>query len=218
MYKKIVVFDFDGTLIKDDSFSIIVNNIVKSNMYKKLFFKFINTLYIKGFIDNTKFKKLCVRFLFAGIEIEEFKQLLLKMASFLIEQNKVNFNIIDELIFYAKSRDNFVIIISATPLYIVENILCEIIKRYKAEFLENFKKDVKIIGSSFIYNNNKRYILLENIYSQKKKEVLHTIGIDKIDIFYTDSEREDKPLIDISKDIFLIKDGQKLSGYWRNHD
>ena len=48
--------------------------------------------------------------------------------------------------------------------------------------------------------------LLHNCYGIEKVKALQQININKIDVFFTDSFA-DKPLMDISTDIFLVKKG-----------
>ena len=57
--------------------------------------------------------------------------------------------------------------------------------------------------------------LKKNLYASAKNKELLKHGIDHIDILYTDSF-SDKPLMDISDKVFLIKNGNKslIKGWW----
>jgi len=78
-----------------------------------------------------------------------------------------------------------------------------------------FPKNVKVIGSELGINKKKIVQLDSNCYSEKKVELLKNIGIEKIDVLYTDSI-SDLPLAKISSSIIIVSGNNytKCSSYY----
>ncbi|MFZ8805670.1 MAG: methyltransferase domain-containing protein [Candidatus Calescibacterium sp.] len=205
--KKVIIFDFDGTIIKDDSFSLILNFMAKANFFKKIKLFLWSKMYGYRIIDNTKFKSITTGTILKGSSTDQLKHLCTKIAVDLINRNRINLQVLQDLIEYASSNNNsHIIILSATPVEVVSFIMHEIIKRLYPEFLTVFRDKIKFIGSTFKWNrNNKLEGLLENCYQGEKKDKLIRMGILECHTFYTDSLTDDQSIVEISANVFVVQ-------------
>ena len=64
----IKVFDFDKTLTHQDSFFLFIEFYLKKEKiyHQIIIFLFFGLLFKLRFIDNLKFKKMCINFFFMG--------------------------------------------------------------------------------------------------------------------------------------------------------
>jgi phosphoserine phosphatase len=76
-----------------------------------------------------------------------------------------------------------------------------------AEYIEPLFPGTHIIGSEIEFDNNRVKSLKKNCYGKVKCQVLRDIGINCIDILYTDSV-SDLPLAQVSKEINFVKGDQ----------
>jgi 2-hydroxy-3-keto-5-methylthiopentenyl-1-phosphate phosphatase len=209
--KKVIIFDFDGTIIKDDSFSLILNFMSKANFLKKIKLFLWSKMYSYRIIDNTKFKSIATGTILKGLSTDQLRHLCTKIAVDLISRNRINLQVLQDLIEHASSSNNsHIIILSATPVEVVSFIMHEIIKRLYPEFLSVFRDKIKFIGSTFKWNqNNKLEGLLENCYQEKKKDKLIRMGILECHTLYTDSLTDDQSIVEISDNVFIVQ-GDKI--------
>jgi hypothetical protein len=208
--KRVIVFDFDGTLIGVDSFGMLINNLLRErSILKRFLFSLVGKLYSNGLINNTQFKKISTRILLRNISEDELYKEALDIADYIITQKKVNIEVIEKLVEYCVDDANQVIILSASPIEIIKAIFKVIIKNlYEPEFGRKIYEKILFVGSEFIFDGNKKVLDLgKNIFSIKKREALNNMGIYKIDTFFTDSEKDDKYIIEIAEKTYLVKNG-----------
>lgn len=72
------------------------------------------------------------------------------------------------------------------------------------EYLQHIFPNEIIIGSKLSFDSNKVSGIEINLYGYKKKHKLAQMGINSIQLFYTDSYA-DKPLMEISKKVLLVE-------------
>ena len=188
--KRTIVFDYDKTLTKKDTFDQFVKyHSSNKNFYIFIIytllvilykFKIISLKFLKSIIYNIIFKK-------SNLNPEE----CFSRFSDKIKFKKEVLKIFQERI---KNESNQVFIISASPRKIIEKVSERSIN----------------IGMEFLYSNNK-FIITKHPFKNKKKLELLNYGIKYIDELYTDSFN-DKELMKISKKIFLIKK-KKITKY-----
>lgn len=196
-----VVFDFDGTIVKLDTFIAITNLLANRSQLKNIFLKVILFIYKKGLISNTHLKNLIIKFIWRDIKISDL-QLIAK--SLLSDTVVFNSNIVSLLKDNIQSDKN-VYIISASPRHILECFL----------ELVGINSGCFCIGSSLsVGRNNCIKGLKLNLHSYEKLNILKLLGIHKISEFYTDSY-EDSPLMKISEKVFLVRNNEieKISKY-----
>jgi 2-hydroxy-3-keto-5-methylthiopentenyl-1-phosphate phosphatase len=213
---KVIVYDFDGTIIKGDSFSLILDYVAKGKFYKKINLLLWRKVYSYKIIDNMQFKSVTTTKILNGLTTEELEEVCHEIVIDLINNQKVNLKVLKNLI--EDIYDNHsVIILSATPKEVVSSMLHSIIEKINLDFLPIFKEKAIIIGSNFKWNrNNKLEKFLENCYREKKKEKLFEIGITKLQEFYTDSLTDDLSIAEISDRVFVVQDEKIYE--WRHDD
>jgi 2-hydroxy-3-keto-5-methylthiopentenyl-1-phosphate phosphatase len=213
---KVIVYDFDGTIIKEDSFSLILDYMTKGKFYKKINLLLWRKVYSYKIIDNTQFKSITTTKILSGLTTEELEEVCHKIVIDLISNQKVNLKVLKNLI--EDIYDNYsVIILSATPKEIVGSMLHSIIEKINPNFLPIFKEKAMIIGSTFKWNkNNKLEKFLENCYRERKKEKLFEMGITKCQELYTDSLTDDLSIAKISDRVFVVQDEKIYE--WRHDD
>ena len=190
----IVVFDFDGTLIKDDSF-ILLLNFFKKNFLKKKLEEILFLLYKRRLINNSILKKFIFRFIINKITINSYYQIMSEISRHIIYNSLYNTETITRLIRYINDGHR-VLVISASPELGIRILLKDLIGSRITQ-LEVIGSKLKIDSSNYIIG------LADNCYSNKKKEALMARGINFIDIFYTDSI-EDMPVALMSHKIYLV--------------
>jgi len=205
MRSKVVVFDFDGTIIKEDSFYSIISKFKnKKSLYKRLIAKLILLLYSKKIINNTLFKKLITSVILKNFYKNDLENIAIEFAKETVVKDYVNLDILENFIKHLKEENTEVIILSASPSDIVRPILSYlIINNYKKQ---EILKKIKFLCSELIYKNEKIYSFGKNLYQAEKRKLLESLGIYRIDTLYTDSY-DDLPLVEIADKTYLVKDG-----------
>lgn len=189
-----IVFDFDGTIVKLDTFITITKLLANRSKLKKIFLKVILFIYRKGLITNTHLKNLIIKCIWRNIKTSDL-QLIAK--SLLSNTTVFNSNIVSLLKDKIQSNKN-VYIISASPRHILECFL----------ELVGINSGCFVMGSSLnIGNNNCIKGLKLNLHSYEKLNILKLLGIYKISEFYTDSY-EDSPLMKNSEMVFLVRNNE----------
>ncbi len=165
--KKIIVYDFDKTLTTHDTlFGFFRHSAKKELLYFiKLPIYVICMVFAKmGVISNTKLKEIGVRFFLYGMQKDLLEQ---KAKSY---KDKIIFNDLYKDIEYEKDAQYFVVSAS--------------FEEYLKPIFPDF---VTVIGSKLIYSENQVSGLLLNCYKEMKKELLKSIGVEKIGVLFTDS-------------------------------
>lgn len=184
-----IVFDFDKTLTYRDTLfgfykAVNQNNLIFS--IKRILLLIVAILYKIKLIDNNTLKKFGVFLFLKGIDKNIIKQKSKEYSS-KIKLNKIY------------NRD--------FQLYNLDDII--LVSASFEDYLKPIFPNVKILSSKLEYTTNGKVKGLKiNLYSSAKNKELLKNGIDHIDILYTDSY-SDKPLMEISDKVFIIKEGKK---------
>ena len=181
---KIVVFDFDKTLIKEDSLTKLF---IKLSIKKPIFLILFLTLacfYKLNLISNDYMKRTLLKNIIG--ESSEISSILNKNIVF---KHTVLLNI---LLYHLKKGD-----------------LCIISSGTIREILEKYIKDFDLIynniflSSSEYYNLNSKLKYYNN-FGVNKLDSLKKMGYQEIDILFTDDLKADRPLLSISKSVYLM--------------
>ena len=190
--RRIVVFDFDGTIIARDSFVMLSNYFAKKAFKKLLLIRLLFLLYNYKIISNTILKKLVFKYIWGRIHVHEIEQALQNICRFLKEDGSINEIVLNKIKEHIMNNDD-VIVVSASPDQIVRLFLNEILN-----------VGIKILGTKLLVDEHGYLSGLQfNLYGKDKAYILKTLGIPVIDIFYTDSY-EDSPLMRMSKQVNLV--------------
>ncbi len=165
--KKIVVYDFDKTLTREDTLLGFFRHSAKNESFyfiKLPLYLFCMVLAKIKFIDNTALKKIGVRLFLYGMSKEFLEQ---KARSY---KDKIVFNDLYHDLEYKKDIQYFIISASFE----------EYIKPIFPDF-------VTVIGSKLDYERDIVKGLSFNCYKDVKKEALRKLGIEKIALLFTDS-------------------------------
>ena len=185
----IIIFDFDKTLTDYDTLLGFYRSASNSKgifAFKKLIFSLFSLCYKLKIINNDVLKSIGIIFFLYGKQKKEILKIA-KEYSKNIKLNKLYYNN-----FMDSINSNKVLVVSAS---------------FEEYLIHLFPQDI-LIASQIKYSSNGRVVGLErNIYGEKKKIALAKNNIKNIDILYTDN-LSDKPLMEISKTIYLIKNGE----------
>ncbi|MEN3014442.1 MAG: methyltransferase domain-containing protein [bacterium] len=183
---RIVVFDFDGTIIKEDSY-IEYLQWISENKPVKILIKILFLAYRLKFVNNKFFKFITWNITYKRDYDKKFIEKFI---------NRVNWNknvMILRSIEAEIERNSKVYVISATPKLIIS--------KFFELLLPDLYPNVTILGSNpFLPRNT----LLVNLRHDNKREILKILGVDYIDDFYTNSIEEDEPLSKISKNTYIV--------------
>lgn len=185
------VYDFDGTIYKDDSTRDFYNYIIKKKPQVLFYFPGFVISYIKyrlKFINKTKLKEVFFQYLncLGEGEVEKY------VSDF---WDTHRYKIYD---WYKKQKESSDIIISASPRYILDPICKEL--------------GVHRLICSEVDKNTGDYEGLNCHGEEKVNRFYKEFPDGKIDKFYSDS-KSDLPLAKIAKEAFLVKKGGKLK-HW----
>lgn len=182
---ELVVFDFDKTLTYKDSL-IGFFCYCSSGKYLKLKNMLANLLKIVewlGLINNLKLKSLFVYLYLKGTSKKVIEQKSKEFAKS-IHFNKLYYDT------YMKKYYDSALVISASF----------------DEFLVHIVPKKNLLASKLKYDKKENVIGVENnLFGVNKVYALNEINIYKVDLLYTDSF-SDKPLMDISNSVILVKD------------
>ena len=132
-------------------------------------------------ITNTQLKKIGTRLFLYNINQKDF------MKACHSYKNHIKFNQLYKNLEYDKNITYYIVTAS------FENYVREL-----------FPKFVHVIGSKLNLKNDKIRSLIFNCYHVSKVDALKDVGVDKIDIFYTDSIA-DLDLAKLSEKIYAVK-------------
>jgi phosphoserine phosphatase len=196
MKKKIIVFDFDKTLTYKDTligYYIFVSNKGLIFIFKMFIYLFYMILAKIKYISNEKLKIKGVNLFLKGKDMTELKKKSIDYSKKIL-LNKLYFN------YNFNNLNEKILIVTAS---------------FHDYIYPLFPKNVKVIGSELKINKKQIIQLDSNCYSEKKVELLKDIGIEEIDILYTDSI-SDLPLAKISSSIIIVSGNNyiKCSSYY----
>lgn len=189
MKKKIIVYDFDKTLTINDTLFGFFRHCSKKefNYFLKLPIYIVTMILTKfGFLTNRELKEIGVRLFLKGLSKELIKNLAKSY------KKKISFNEVYHKLFFDKNTNYF--IISAS---------------FEDYLIPLFPEEVRVIGSKLKYVKMMVNSLEFNCYKESKREILNKLGIEKIDLFYTDSY-SDLALANISEKIVIIDKNRQV--------
>jgi phosphoserine phosphatase len=187
---RIVVFDFDKTLIVNDSLTQLF---LKESLKKPTIFVFflISTfLYKLNLLSNTSLKNIMLKFLFKD------EHELLKSINSNIRFTKT---LVLEILRYHLAKGDCCIISTAS--------LDPIVRNFVDCFTLNHSNLI-VSASTFNYHNGR--LFFNNNYGKNKIEELSILGKERFDILFTDDLRADKHLANAAKKVINIK-GNKIT-------
>ena len=181
---KIVVFDFDKTLIEDDSMTKLFLKLTLKNPLLLVLFIFIAFCYKLGIISNYYLKRILLKKI-----IGDSTQLMSILNKNVVFKHTVLLNIMR----YHLHKGDICIISSASIL--------EILQKYVKDLNLN-EKNIYLSASEY-YNDNLHFTYYNN-YGMNKVNSLKSMGYKEIDILFTDDLKADRPLMSISKSVYLM--------------
>jgi HAD superfamily phosphoserine phosphatase-like hydrolase len=188
---KIVVFDFDKTLtLKDTNLGFYLFAGKKQSFFIiKLIIYFGLMLFRKlRLISNSRLKNFG---LYLFLRDKDEKSILTISENY---SKCIKMNTIVKDMLQVHKKDNDRVIISTASL---------------SSYVRPIFPEIEVVGSELDFTS--MHIKLKtHCYKQKKVEYLNSIGIKKIDIFYTDS-LSDLPMVMIAKKIILVKKNEIIA-------
>jgi hypothetical protein len=181
------VFDFDKTLVNRDTLFGFYKRVNKGRrlfFLKRAILLFCAFLYKAGIISNTRLKRIGVSLFLKGISESKILECAIDYAGGI----KLNSIYSDYFLNFPKKER---CIVSASFI----------------EYLSFVFPGEMVFGSSLQYYENKVVGLKLNMYGKEKLRCLNDNGFTHINSVFTDSY-SDSFLMDISKDVYLVKDCQ----------
>ncbi|WP_138429458.1 haloacid dehalogenase-like hydrolase [Fodinibius saliphilus] len=189
MNDQLIVFDFDKTMTEKDT---VLGFYKEASTVKLLYCLKLPLLYLFALltklnvITNTELKRLGIKLFLRGLKREKLE----KVASDYSTKIKLNEVYRDDFGRYPPEK---VVIMSAS---------------YQT-YLKPLFPNHRVVGSELLFDSSSQVADLHiNMYGEQKKKWLNNQGIDEIDILFTDSY-SDKPLMDIAKNVVMVKNGEK---------
>lgn len=182
----IIVFDFDKTLTKSDTFFPFIWAIMDKSVLgycKVLFLFYFAVLHKLNIIENSKFKLKAVQYFLKNMQYEILKSRVNKFVKS-IKLNEIN---------------NEIKTFSCNDIYVVS-------ASFDFAIRDLFSKNITVVGSRINVDDGIVTGMKDNCYGLCKVERLMEIGVRKIDILYTDSI-SDLPLAQISDEIRFVESG-----------
>jgi len=182
--KKIVVYDFDKTLTYKDTLLGYFLYSGKRNVlypFKSIIYFFSMILAKLKFMTNTDLKRVGVNLFLSNLEEDVFYK---KSKNY---HRSIEFNNLFKNLTYSKESEYF--IVSAS------------FEEYLKPIFPSF---VNIVASKIAVSKNRAVGVEFNCYKENKIEALKKLGVDSIDILYTDSY-SDLEMAKISKEIIIVK-------------
>jgi len=187
--KKIIVFDFDKTLTKEDTlfgFFVFAGNKGFWLYFKILYYLFLMFLTKVKLIGNANLKAKGIKLFLNPLTRETLN---LKFKNY---PKKIQFNSLYTDLKYDVDTKYYVLSAS--------------FEEYIRPIFPNF---VTVFGSTIKYKNDVADDLLFNCYKENKMKVLNDHKIERIDSFYTDSF-SDFAVAKIAKEIIIVNDNQLI--------
>jgi phosphoserine phosphatase len=190
---KIIVFDFDKTLINYDSLTrLLFIRMISWRFFLFPFYIVLKVLSKFSCISILKEKEIAFKLLMPN-KYDEF-DLVCKKYSKKIILNDIKL-ILDKEI----GNNNRVIILTASP----EN------------YLKPLFPDADVIGLTFKIDEKNNIISInQHPYGKEKYDCLKALGINKVDSMYYDS-KSDEYLIPLCNSWFKVKQGKVINEYYK---
>ena len=185
---KVIVFDFDKTLTYSDTLFGFFWSVTKINFFKpfKFLLYFLIMLFAKlKVLSNSNMKRIGIVLFLKGIDKAKLKLLSVDYS------RKIKLN---------KLYHNFDFT-SSNEIYIISASFTNYLKPL-------FQKNVTVLGSEFIFKDDKISGLNTNCYGAIKARILADLGVSQIDVLYTDSY-SDLSLALIANNIKIVN-GDKI--------
>jgi len=190
--KKIIVFDFDKTLINYDSTFAFYKFCIKKSISRKILIPIYLLLKVLSRLNiiSVKKEKEIGLFLFCPKDKIMF---ILKCKKF-SETIKLNTLYKQQYLRHLKNND-IIIIASASFKY----------------YLKQLFPNKIIIGSTIKFNKSGQIIGIKNHpFKKEKSDIIKSMGYSKIDEFYTDS-KNDKPTSLLADKTYWVKNGKIIN-------
>jgi len=191
--KKIIIFDFDGTIIKTDSFILMINLLQEKSWLNKLILSILFQIYKKNMLSNFAFKYLV--FWFSRIRLHHLNEIATSVAKKIQAEGLINQIIIKEMEIEIKNQ-SYIIIITASPSLLVKKIL--------ETLFPHIYPELHILGTELKIKNGVINGIIFNCFKKNKVKCLLKIGIKAADRLYFDSEDD----IEIAK---LVKEAYRVN-------
>lgn len=188
----IAFFDFDGTLIKEDSFLLFVKWISSKKKYLFGWMIIVSyyLFYKSGFITQQLFKEKVLKYFIKGRDQEEIKNYAKKFAEKIIEQ-KITKQAINRLEYHENARDRIVVVSASLDLWLQPwckirkyDVVCSI-----AEITDG-RITGKLVGKNCI--GEEKVIRIKKAYKLEEYSKIYVYG---------DSEN-DRPMLSIGTDAY----------------
>lgn len=183
-----IVFDFDKTLTNKDTLFGFYKEVGGNSPFyalKRTLLILFGVAFKLNLLNNNQLKVLGVRLFLQG----KSKEIIQKAAEVYARKIELNTIFMKE---YLESPKDTRLIISASF----------------EEYLKILLVDEKILASQLEYKSGLVSGMKLNLFGREKKVALKEMGVNKIDILYTDSY-SDKPLMSIATKVYLIRNGCK---------
>ena len=186
-----VVFDFDKTLTKRDTVMgfLVMASGKRLIPFRILILLFFAVLHNLGLIDNDRLKKTGIDLFLKGMTERSIKQKAEAYAAG-IELSGI----------YGSE------FVSKYPGAIIVTASFE-------DYIRPLCRDNLLLSAKLEYTNGLVSGLKQNAYGSQKAALLEKHGINRVDIFYTDSFN-DRPVLDMATVVYLVKnnDIKKIKG------
>ena len=186
-----VVFDFDKTLTKKDTVIgfLLMASDKRLIPFRRLILLFFAVLHKFRFINNDRLKQIGIRLFLKGMPETVIKQKAVAYAA------GIQLNDIYEKEFLLKY-----------PGAIIATASFE-------DYVRPLCKENVLLAARLGYTNGLVSGIQQNAYGSQKVGLLNKQGINRVDIFYTDSF-SDRPVMDISTVVYLVKNNsiEKIKG------
>ena len=182
--KKIIVFDFDKTLTKEDTlfgFFVFAGNKDFYFYFKVIYYVFLMILTKVKWLENRKLKSKGIKLFLSKLNKETLN---FKFKNY---HKKIQFNSLYSDLEYDEDTKYYVLSAS--------------FQEYIHPIFPNF---VTVFGSTIKYKNDVANDLLINCYKENKVRLLKENNIEVVDTFYTDSI-SDFEVAKMAKEIIIVK-------------
>lgn len=184
---KVVVFDFDNTIIIGDATSSMIKESLKAKSYLfKIWVYILKWANRLNLIKSSKYKQITYNLVFK--DLQDYANLFPENISW---DNRV----VDSLRRHLDCPDTVTIVSTASDESLVRILL------------ENIGIKVRVLGSNISWNRSVGFRLDRSNFGKEKVMNLESINVGHIDVLYTDHFISDYPLINMSSKVFLVNRG-----------
>jgi phosphoserine phosphatase len=186
-----VVFDFDKTLTRRDTVLGFLLMASEKGLipFRRVIFLFFAVLHKLKLIGNDRLKKMGIALFLKNMNEGVIKRKAMEYSAGILLSS------VYQTEFVSKYPDAVIV----TASY--------------EDYVRPLCKNNLLLAAKLGYTNEKVSGLLQNAYGPQKVELLKEQGIERVDIFYTDSF-SDQAVMDISAVVYLVKNGniEKIKG------